>query len=105
MNQLCIDKSPKTHNPTCAELLKMAQLELAAFLSAVTELFGREQAMLSAKDWLQELADNDLPASTREWRRITVNVSARLAGRVNALAGQTPGEASVTIVTTSMAAA
>ena len=79
MNQLSVTK------PTCADLLKMAERELAAFFSAVTELFGSEQANLSAKDWLDELASiNDLPASTREWRLLSVNVSARLASRVNA---------------------
>ena len=51
----------------------------------MTQLFGKEQAMLSAEDWLREFeAKNDLPTSTGEWRRITVNVSARLAKRVNA---------------------
>ena len=63
----------------------MAERELAAFLSSVTELFGAEQANLSAADWLDELeAINHLPASTREWRLISVNVSARLAGRMKA---------------------
>jgi hypothetical protein len=83
MKQLWVNKSPN-HNPTCADLMKMAEQELAAFLSAVTELFGSEQARLSAEDWLQELALNRLPASKREWRLISVNVSSRLASRVNA---------------------
>jgi hypothetical protein len=48
-------------------------------------LFGPEQAKLSAEDWLSELkAINDLPASTREWRQLTVKASARLASRVSA---------------------
>jgi hypothetical protein len=40
----------------------MANRELSAFLSAVTELFGSEQPEASAEDWLRELtASDDLP--------------------------------------------
>jgi len=46
----------------------MAEHELSAFFGAVTELFGSEQAALSAEDWLHALINIDgLPASTREW--------------------------------------
>ena len=66
----------------CGELLSMAQRELASLFKAVTELFGAEQAELSAEDWLQEVeATRTLPASTREWRQITVKVIAQLANR------------------------
>ena len=83
MNRLSVSEPPKNYHPICAELTKMAERELAAFVSAVTELFGQEQAKLSAEDWMRELmAINRLPASTREWRRISVNVAARLANRV-----------------------
>jgi hypothetical protein len=59
--------------------------ELAAFFSAVTELFGPQQAEVSAEDWLHELmAISDLPASARQWRLLTVKVSAWLASRVKA---------------------
>lgn len=34
--------------------MHMAERELAAFISAATELFGPEQARLSAEDWLEE---------------------------------------------------
>jgi hypothetical protein len=65
--------------------MKMAQRELAAFLSALREQFGSEQAKLSAEDWLQELAAmGNLPFSARQWRGITVSVLARLANRLNA---------------------
>jgi hypothetical protein len=85
MNQLALNKPPKDHNPTCGDLITMAEKELAAFFSAVTELFGSEQALLFAEDWLHELlAINDLPVSPRQWRLLTVKVSARLASRVNA---------------------
>ena len=66
----------------CGELLSMAQRELASLFKAVSELFGAEQAELSAEDWLQEVeASRALPASTREWRQITVKVIAQLANR------------------------
>jgi hypothetical protein len=62
----------------------IAERELSAFFTAVTELFGSEQAEASVEDWLRELiACNDLPASTREWRTLTVSAAARLARRVN----------------------
>src|SRR4051794_36030400 len=67
--------------PTCVELIAMAQRELGAFLSAVTELFDPEQARLSAEDWLDELESVDsLPGlACDEWRRITIAAAARLA--------------------------
>lgn len=84
MKQLSVNESTKNHNSNCAEPMTMAERELAAFFSAVTELFGKEQARLSAEDWLHELAAmNDLPRSIETWRRFTVDVSARLARRVN----------------------
>ena len=78
---------PSTNsNSSCADLMTMAERELSAFLNAVTQLFGSEQADLSAEDWLHEMIEIDgLPASTREWRLITAKASTRLASRVNCL--------------------
>ena len=78
--------SQHNRSPICARLLTMAERELGAFVSAVAELFGPEQARLAAEDWLEELMlMEELPGSTsHDWRRITVAVSARLAVRVNA---------------------
>ncbi|PYX09970.1 MAG: hypothetical protein DMG88_04430 [Acidobacteria bacterium] len=85
MNPVAPYKSLKNSNPRCANLMTMAEQELSAFFTAVTQLFGSEQAELSAEDWLRELIEIDgLPASTREWRLITAKVSTRLASRVNA---------------------
>ena len=69
------------HSPTCADLVTMAERELSAFIRAVTELFGSEQARLSAEDWLDELGSMDcLPGSTsRDWQSVTIAVLARLA--------------------------
>ena len=72
--------------PTFASLMTMAERELGAFISAVTELFGSEQVRLAAEDWLDELVLMEaLPGLTiRDWRLITIAASARLANRVNA---------------------
>lgn len=84
MNQATRNRQPK--GPDCADSISMAERELAAFFRAVTELFGSELAELSAKQWLRELeAAEDLPASTREWRRVTARASAWLANRINVL--------------------
>jgi hypothetical protein len=80
MNEFALNRPLTNHDP-----LAIANRELSAFFSAVTELFGSEQAERSAEDWLQELmASHDLPASTRQWRTLTVIAAARLASRVNA---------------------
>lgn len=85
MNSFSPTKSSNKSNSGCADLRTMAEQELSAFFRAVTELFGPEQAELSAKDWLRELNGSDhLPGSAREWRWITAKVSSRLAGRVHA---------------------
>ena len=68
----------------CLELTTLAERELSAFFRAVTELFGPQQAELSAEDWLDELVKIDgLPASIREWRAITAKVAAMLANRLH----------------------
>jgi hypothetical protein len=90
MNQFALTKPPENHDPICGDLLTMAERELTAFFNAVAKLF----AEISAEDWLHELEAiddsqiddlriNDLPASTRQWRLLTVKVMARLASRVN----------------------
>jgi hypothetical protein len=85
MNLVACFGSTKNLNPRSAGPVKAAEHELAAFFNAVKQLFGKEQAELSAKDWLDELARIDgLSSSTRDWRLITVKASARLATRVNA---------------------
>lgn len=67
-------------------LAKAAEQELSAFFNAVLQLFGREQAELSAEDWLRELTTADgLPFSARGWRSITAKASTRLATRMSVL--------------------
>jgi hypothetical protein len=85
MNSLARYKASKKVSSPCPDLATMAERELSAFFNAVTQLFGSEQAELSAEDWLQELIEIDaLPASTREWRLITAKASTRLASRARA---------------------
>ena len=63
----------------------MAERELSAFIGAVTELFGPEQARISTEDWLEEseLMDSPPRSRSRDWRAVTIATSARLASRLN----------------------
>jgi hypothetical protein len=67
-----------------ADQTHLAERELASFIGAVTELFGPEQALLSADDWLDEseLMDSPPRSTARDWRAVTVAASARLTYRV-----------------------
>jgi hypothetical protein len=85
MNPLARYEPLKNSNHPCPDLETMAERELSAFFNAVTQLFGSEQAELSAEDWLHELIETDgLPTSAREWRLITAKASTRLPNGVNA---------------------
>jgi hypothetical protein len=85
MNPLARYNPLKNSNHPCPDLTAMAERELSAFFNAITQLFGSEQAEVSAEDWLRELIEIDgLPASAREWQLITARASARLASRVSA---------------------
>lgn len=66
----------------CEEQLHTAERELSAFLSAVTQLFGLDQAKLAAEDWLDELALAPLPSTCRDWVAISLAASVRLASRI-----------------------
>ena len=64
---------------------RLAELELSAFVGAVTERFGPEQAKISAREWLDEsdLMDSPPLSTDRDWRAVTVAASARLAYRLD----------------------
>jgi hypothetical protein len=82
MNQPVLVELPKNYDLGCAEIMKMAERELAAYVNAVT-LFGAKQAQLAARDWMQELETiNALPLVPREWRAITINAAGRRATRL-----------------------
>ena len=77
MDKLALREPLMTHEPGCGNPMTMAERELSAFFGAVTELFGSEQAVASAEDWLRELmAGQELPASTRHWRMLTIKAAA-----------------------------
>ncbi len=71
-------------NSTYLDEVHMAESELSAFIRAVTELFGPEEARQSAEDWLDEseLMDSPPRSNCRDWRAVTVAASARLANRL-----------------------
>lgn len=73
-------------NSICKEQTQMAEREFAAFISAVKELLGPEQAQLSAVDWLDEseLVDSQPRSTSRDWGAVTIAATARLANRLNA---------------------
>ncbi|HVM92331.1 MAG TPA: hypothetical protein VMT67_05935 [Terriglobales bacterium] len=72
--------------PVYEEDIHLAERELAAFVKAVREMFGPEQAQASTEDWLEEaeLADEPPRSFERDWRSVTIAASARLANRVDA---------------------
>jgi hypothetical protein len=67
------------------EQTHLAEHELSSFVSAVTKLYGAEQATLSAQDWLDEseLIDSAPLFTERNWCAVTIAASARLADRLN----------------------
>lgn len=73
-------------NSLCEEQMQMVERELSAFISAVKELHGPDQAQLSAVDWLDELElmDSKPGFTSRHWRTVTIAASVRLANRLNA---------------------
>jgi hypothetical protein len=78
-------QSESFSNPPCTDQIHLGERELSAFTAAVAELFGADQARMSAEDWLDELELSDVsPRSIqRDWRAITIAASARLANRLN----------------------
>lgn len=77
------DQQLKSTAPSAANLIILAERELAAFDKAVSELFGPEQAHLSTAEWIDDLESIDWPAEpgVSDLRRITTAASAKLAHR------------------------
>jgi hypothetical protein len=71
---------------SCADQMQIAGRELSAFVRAVTQRYGSEEAKLAAEDWLDEFERMDSPAlsTSGSWRAVTIAVSARLANRLTA---------------------
>ena len=93
-----------SHSP-CEDRIHMAEGELSAFITAVKELFGPEQARLSAEDWLDEsqLMDSPPRSTRRAWRAVTVAASARLANRLTVVRHHQAQASVVTPLGTSLA--
>src|SRR5271157_21306 len=72
-------------NSLYTDQMHLAERELSAFIAAVAELFGADQARMSVEDWLDESEFVDVsPRSTRrDWRAVTIAASVRLANRLN----------------------
>jgi hypothetical protein len=77
------EKSFSTSN--YADQVNVAERELSAFIRAVTQLFGPEEARVAAEDWLDESESMDSPprSTSADWRAVTVTAAARLANRRN----------------------
>src|SRR5271169_6341424 len=78
-------QSKSSSSSLCNDQTLRAENELSAFIAAVPELFGPEQARLSTNDWLDELEliDGPPPFTTCDWRTVTIAASARLATRLS----------------------
>jgi len=79
------DQLNNGRSPADTEVIIIAEREVGAFIRAVTELSGPEQARLATEDWVDEVELMDaLPGPTRrEWGAVTVAASVQLASRVN----------------------
>ena len=65
-------QSESFSNSLYTDQMHLAERELSAFIAAVAELFGADQARISVEDWLDESGLIDVsPRSThRDWRAI-----------------------------------
>ena len=66
-----------------AQHLALAERELSAFVTAVHQLFGPEQARYAADNWMEELEQTDWKSEPQavDWRAVTIVAAARLVGR------------------------
>ncbi len=69
---------------SCTDQMHIAERELFAFIRAVTQLYGSEEAKLATEDWLDEseLMDSPPLLTNRNWRAVTIAASARLANQL-----------------------
>jgi len=83
MTMQCCLNIVETGNQPQAEcnLFMSAMKELAAFFTAIDNLFGPEQARRSAINWIEELdsIDGQSEDSMPNWRQATVAASALLS--------------------------
>ena len=84
-------KSNLNSKSNFGDLMAAAARELGAFLNAVTDLYGADQARLAAEDWLLELEKMDFvpELSCCVWRTLTIVSASRLAGRLSTASSDT----------------
>jgi hypothetical protein len=80
-----MDGTIRNRQDFCSDLTVAAERELAAFVVAVGQLFGPEEARQAAEDWLEGLALFDYSSSRNlpSCRQITVAAAQKLACRVS----------------------
>jgi hypothetical protein len=63
-----------------AQHLALAERELSAFITAVHQLFGADQASQAGDIWIEELERADWPseAPVIDWRKVTIAAAGRL---------------------------
>jgi hypothetical protein len=83
--------SNSNRKSTFGDLTAAAERELGAFINAVTDLYGADQARLAAEDWILELEMMDaMPEMSRSvWRKLTIVSASRLAARLNPASADT----------------
>ena len=81
------DDATRSYTSAPYERRSLAERELTAFVTSVTNLLGPEQTKFLTDIWLDELASMErMPAPTSvEWRLVTIAASARLASRLAGL--------------------
>lgn len=64
--------------------IEIAEKELAAFVAAVSELFGPEQSLEAAEDWIEELGLLEWPTGNArpDFRQVTIAAGSRLSQRL-----------------------
>ena len=82
MSNGCIGVTDQVGEPM-AQRLALAERELSAFVTAVHQLFGAEQARQAGTSWIEELERMDWPseAPVIDWRKVTIAAAGRLVDR------------------------
>ena len=67
--------------------VEIAEKELAAFVAAVSELFGPEQSLEAAEDWMEELELLEWPTGSArpDFRQVTIAAASCLSQRICSL--------------------
>jgi len=92
---LIANVKPSTSNSNrksnVGDLTAAAERELGAFVSAVTDLYGVDQARIASEDWILALEMMDVvpELSNRSWRTLTIISASRLAERLNPVSSDT----------------